>query len=129
VKLFVDEDAGATLAIALLSTGLVDLDYVANDRHIKTGTYDEDWIPYAGQHGMLVPSQNKRMLRVQGSVASSFNTVSGSRFYPIKPRLKSCSSSRLQSFNGWNAWTLSRSVRLRSRCTGAVRSHRKLSIR
>lgn len=48
MKLFVDEDAGATLAIALLSTGLVDLDYVVNDRHIQTGTYDEDWIPYAG---------------------------------------------------------------------------------
>ena len=43
---------------------LVDLDYVANDRYIKTGTYDEDSIPY-GQNGLLVLSQNKRMLRVQ----------------------------------------------------------------
>jgi PIN like domain len=69
VRLFVDEDAGPTFARSLIATGLFDVDYVSNDRSIKTGTEDEKWIPYAGQRGFLVISHNKRMLRVQAQRA------------------------------------------------------------
>jgi hypothetical protein len=82
VRLFVDEDAGPTFARSLIATGLFDVDYVSNDRSIKTGTEDEKWIPYAGQHGFLVISHNKRMLRVQTQRALLVTERVGIVFFP-----------------------------------------------
>jgi hypothetical protein len=63
VKLFIDEDTGARLGRALEAVG-ADAWYVgpAKRNRIKTGTWDEDWIPIVSSNGRLILSRNTQML-------------------------------------------------------------------
>jgi hypothetical protein len=62
VKLFIDEDTGTLVARALHLLNVATIDYVGNGRSIRTGTKDEDWIPYVGRGNFLLISCNKGIL-------------------------------------------------------------------
>jgi PIN like domain len=58
VKLFIDEDTGTRVARALHALNIATVDWVGNDRRVRKGTEDEDWIPYVGRGGFLLFSCN-----------------------------------------------------------------------
>jgi PIN like domain len=66
VKLFFDEDNGTGIprALQLIRPSNDEVHYPSDKGHnlVRKGTKDRDWIPLAGRLGMLVFSQNKRML-------------------------------------------------------------------
>jgi PIN like domain len=66
VKIFFDEDNGTGIprALQLIRPPNGEVHYPSNkgNQLVGKGTKDRDWIPLAGRLGMLVFSQNKRML-------------------------------------------------------------------
>jgi hypothetical protein len=62
VKLFIDEDTGTRVARALHALNIATVDWVGNDRRVRKGTKDEDWIPYVGRGGFLLFSCNVGIL-------------------------------------------------------------------
>jgi hypothetical protein len=64
VKLFFDEDTGGGVPNALRAVG-ISCEYVSSRFSIKKGTPDEIWIPYAGEHRLLVFSCNKAILEAE----------------------------------------------------------------
>ena len=65
MKLFFDEDTGGSVPRALTAIGIRDIDWVANSRTIKKGTFDELWLPYVGRAGYLLISRNKGILEAE----------------------------------------------------------------
>jgi hypothetical protein len=64
LRLFIDEDLGSGIPEALLRVGVRDVIYPRpNGRPIAKGTPDEMWIPYCGEQGYLVISQNVAIAR------------------------------------------------------------------
>ena len=61
MKVFVDEDAGSGLGVALAAVR-VQATYVARKQSIKPGTADEIWMPLAARQGRLVLSRNVNIL-------------------------------------------------------------------
>lgn len=62
MKLFIDEDTGTRVARALHALNIATVDWVGNERRIKKGTRDEDWIPFVGRGGFLLFSCNVGIL-------------------------------------------------------------------
>jgi len=63
MRIFIDEDVGASLAKALMAVGIA-TEYATASKHspIRTGDDDSIWLPYAGDRGMLVLSRNTSIL-------------------------------------------------------------------
>ncbi len=66
MKLFVDEDTGSSIGIALKQVW-TDVEWVGNSKHsrIKLGAKDEVWLPFVGTNGMLVLSRNINIVEVE----------------------------------------------------------------
>lgn len=61
MRLFFDEDRGKGVAIALNAVGVLTY-YVGPKMPVHKGTYDEVWIPRAGDNEWLVITANKAIL-------------------------------------------------------------------
>jgi len=66
MRVFVDEDTGSSIGIALKAVG-VNVEYVDKSKHslVRCGTKDEVWLPIVGNLGMLVLSRNTGILEVE----------------------------------------------------------------
>jgi hypothetical protein len=69
VNIFFDEDTGGGVSRALRELRLrrVKVEWPRNDpaAPVKKGTFDEDWIPWVGEHNFLLFSCNTDMLSVE----------------------------------------------------------------
>lgn len=81
MKIFVDEDAGASIGRALAAVG-VQAEYVAGGRAIRPATRDEIWIPWAGREGSLVLSRNTGILEAEAQRALLMAARVGVVFLP-----------------------------------------------
>lgn len=82
MKLFVDEDTGRNLAIALGRMANVEIDFVADERRIKKGTADEEWLRYVGENGYLAISRNDEILDVEAARRALIASNVGILFLP-----------------------------------------------